>query len=111
MNTTIITAPGLWSVDVVSLESAQQILKFASEWTSAIGHESTAKFLEHFLAVKVPFQRLAIAPVQGDEMLCIKLAGRLPEGKVLALEEMQSIKFNFFHMCLIDTSGKKPDLG
>jgi len=62
-------------------------------FTSAIGHEASAQFLSSLLAIEVPVQRVSVTMATGDEALILRLRQRLPEGKILALEEMQQVEF------------------
>ncbi|WP_261887467.1 YddF family protein [Vibrio aerogenes] len=53
---------------------------------SAIGHESTARFLTRLTGIDIPFQRIAIEMAVGDEAVVFDLKTRL------SLEEMMSLR-------------------
>ncbi len=48
------------------------------------------------LGVPVPVNRQAYSSQVGDTALVFKLKGRPPEGKILTLEEMSEIGYEFF---------------
>ncbi len=58
---------------------------------SAVGHEATAKVLGLLLGVEVPFNRVAIRLVPGDQLIVFQLGVRLPEGQILSEEEVKSL--------------------
>lgn len=87
MNTTILACDGNYSLRTISSEDAQ---KWASEpFVSTIGHEGTATVAQELLGVPVEANRVFAILEPGDEALCLKLTGRLPEGKVLSAEELR----------------------
>lgn len=62
---------------------------------SAIGHESTAKLLTMLLKFPVEVNRLDFKQTIEDVALVFRLKERAPEGKVLNLEEIGSIGYEF----------------
>lgn len=48
--------------------------------------------------------RITVAPVQGDYLLCFKLKQRAPEGKILTVEELEELGYEFFLMELVSAS-------
>ena len=60
---------------------------------SAIGHETTALFLSWLLDMPVEPARIMVRMEPGDTALVLKLLERLPEGKVLGVEELKGIPF------------------
>lgn len=62
-------------------------------WTSAIGHEDTAKVVENYINLYVPFNRINISLKKGDILIVAQLiGGRLPEGST-TLPENFKLKF------------------
>lgn len=75
-------------------------------YVSAIGHQGSA---DAFNAIFQPSadQAVAVNRIQatmqpGDEAICLKVIGRLPEGQILTLEELERIGFEFYHLSRIE---------
>jgi len=68
------------------IRAIKQIIE--DEFTSAIGHESTAKLLSKILGVEVPVNRVKIILNENDSLIVFQLTERLPEGKILSDEEI-----------------------
>ena len=98
-STTVIPsgAYGTWDVGPLSLEQAR-LLVGAMNFTSAVGHSSTAEVMTSLLEVEVPFNRLNLQPVDGDSFLCFKLDRRPPEGAILDRQTLESIGYGFVIM-------------
>lgn len=100
MNTTIIDTdlPHISiNVNIISVDQAREILN-SLQFISAVGHQATAEFLTNLLGISIPSNRVAIKLKPNDKVVALKLEGRLPEGKVLTLEEMRDIPFKLFLM-------------
>ena len=67
---------------------------------SAIGHEGSAEVFNKlgFCNGTVTVNRVAATFSHGDEGICLKMLGRLPEGKILTIEEMEEIGFEFYYV-------------
>jgi hypothetical protein len=76
-----------------NIDEVRQLL--SQGFTSAIGHESTSILLTELLGVKVPFNRIAVSVKPGDIIVHFVLKTRLPEGKVLDLQELQNLEYYF----------------
>jgi hypothetical protein len=92
LNAPILTSYGKFVYRKISVDKTRQILS-SSEFTSAIGHETTAKFLTQLLGIDIPFNRIQIKMRKGDKAIVFKLIDRLPEGKVLSETELKNIKY------------------
>jgi len=92
MNTTVLPNDGLYQMKTVSLEQAKRWVADGN-FTSAVGHEGTAKVLSALLGVDVPVNRTQVKYEVTDEALCFKLLQRLPEGKVLSEEELKALPY------------------
>jgi|GEM_PF-413619 len=79
----------LWEID---LETARKIVR-EMPFTSAVGHEATAKVLTELLGVEIPYNRITVKMKEGDAGLHFVLRTRLPEGKVLNEEELRQLDF------------------
>jgi len=75
----------------VSVEEAREVLK--GGFVSAVGHEATAKLLSQLLGVEVPYSRATVYMKPGDKAIHFFLKTRLPEGKVLTLEELKRLDY------------------
>jgi hypothetical protein len=75
----------------ISVDAAKNLLK--QGFISAVGHESTAKFMSQILGMDIPVNRTAVWLRVGDRAIGFVLKVRLPEGKVLTEEELKQIPF------------------
>jgi len=71
---------------------------------SAIGHEATAQAFSKITGIEVPVNRIQAAPQPGDRAISLKINGRLPEGQILSLEEMQKIGYEIFLIEFFDVN-------
>lgn len=94
LNTTILTSDGDFKLSTISLDEAKEIVKY-KEIVSAVGHESTAQILTELLGVNVPINKINFKQEKGQTALCFKLKGRPEEGKVLTVEDIESIGYEF----------------
>lgn len=100
MNTTVIPhgADGLWIMATITAEHARVVASSAAaigQLTSAVGHESSAAAMAAALGMPVEANRITIAPEPGDEMLCLRLHSRPPEGVVLDAQQLAQIGFSW----------------
>lgn len=92
LNTSILTAPGDYSLGAISLEDAKDIATSCT-LDSAIGHASTAQIMTTLLGVDVPVNRQMFAQEVGQRCLVFKLRGRPEEGKILTADEIAKIGY------------------
>ena len=87
-----------------SEEQVRQLLLSSRNrnFESAIGHEATAKFLSKKLSIDIPTNRKKITLDKDAVLIVMQLLQRLPEGKVLAEEEIAQIPVKFFLVLLLD---------
>lgn len=72
-----------------------------SRITSAIGHQGSADAMNSLgLNVwgTVEVNRIQATMEPGDQAIALKVLGRLPEGSILTLEELEKIGFEFYHI-------------
>ena len=74
----------------IDLEQAREWVK-KGDFTSAVGHESTAKLLSELLGVEIKPNRIFVDMQKGDEALAIQFLERIQEGKVLSKEELEQM--------------------
>jgi hypothetical protein len=60
---------------------------------SAVGHEATAKLLTELLGVEIPVNRIQVKMTHGDQGIHFSLKQRLPEGKILTLDELKQVGY------------------
>lgn len=94
LNTSILTAYGSYNYEPISIQQAQQIVRTNSS-QSAVGHQATADILTSLLGVAVPMNRIQYSQGIGDVALVFKLKGRAPEGKILTVEEIEELGYEF----------------
>ena len=99
LNTSILTEYGNFSYTKTSLENVKGWIAAAKdrgiEILSAIGHESTAKILTDLTGHEVPMNRIQYKQKFHDVALVFKLKGRPEEGKILTIEEIEKIGYEF----------------
>ena len=96
LNTSILTATGNFTLKEVTLEEAKQLItNNVDNLDSAIGHQSTAEIMTILLGVEVPVNRQIFCQEIGQKALVFKLNGRPEEGKILTVEEIESIGYKF----------------
>jgi len=92
LNTSIITADGNYTLTTISTEEAQFIAR-NNQILSAVGHEATAQVLTTILGVDVPVNRIMYAQEVGQKAIVLKINGRIPEGKILSLQDIEQIGY------------------
>jgi len=83
-------AESILHVETISHQEAVRRLK-SSDFQSAVGHESTAKVISQLTGVQVPTNRIKISLKPNDLLLVFQLKTRLPEGRLLTMEEVQQM--------------------
>lgn len=100
-NTTIMPNEGVYVNKKVSLDKALEIFKCYPKFTSAIGHQGSADAFNSLGFEGVEVNRIQATMKTGDQAIALKVTGRLPEGSILSLEELQKIGFEFFLIVMI----------
>ena len=98
LNTSILTNFGKYQYNEISLDRAREIAQQANDFNqlvSAVGHQSTCDILTKLLGVTIPMNRVEYKQEIGTAALIFKLKGRLEEGKILTVEEIEEIGYNF----------------
>jgi len=94
LNTSILTNYGSFNYEPIQLNNAKEMISQRG-FVSAIGHQSTADILTSLLEQDVKMNRVEYKQVKGDVALVFKLKGRPQEGKLLSMEEIQEIGYEF----------------
>lgn len=111
-NTTIMPNEGVYVNRKVNLEKALEIfesfripLGFSGEgqiqFTSALGHQGSADAFTSLGFEGVEVNRIQATMQPEDQAIAIKVLGRLPEGAILTLEQLQKVGFEFFHVQMV----------
>jgi len=90
----MVTSPTTLSVVEASAEDVKNIL--TRGFTSAVGHEATAQIISVQLGIQVPTNRISIKLVSGDTLIVYQLLARLPEGKILGVDEMRQVPSKWY---------------
>jgi hypothetical protein len=90
----MLTPPTTVKVLEVGVEDAKSILR--DGFTSAIGHDSTAKIVSLQLGMPVSVNRVSVKLETGDVIVVYQLLTRLPEGKVLSEDEMKQVQAKWY---------------
>ena len=94
LNSPILTSFGSWNYSPLTTDQVKELLT-ENDFTSAVGHESSAKFLTLLLDVNVEQNRIQIKMQTGDKAITFKLLERLPEGIILTESEIAKFPFEF----------------
>lgn len=89
LNSPILTDFGLWRF-TGPVDPAQARGLIAEGFISAIGHAASARLLGDLLGREVPVARIRAELLPGDRALILRLKQRLPEGRVLDIDELRA---------------------
>jgi hypothetical protein len=78
LNSAVITAPGIYTYELIGPEKARDWFGDGSDVLSTIGYEETALALSEILGRPVPVNRVTVKMQPGDEALVFRLV--LPPG-------------------------------
>ena len=81
----MIEPPAILRVDEVGRDEFCNVAKIAN---NALGHESTVQLVNTLCGTQLSVNRVAIKAQDSDEIYVVQLMTRLPEGKVLNLNEI-----------------------
>ena len=97
-NTTIMPNGGIYINQKIDLGTAKKVCSMFEEHTSALGHQGAVDAFNAlgFFDGQVSLNRVPVTMTSGDAAIALKVIGRLPEGKVLSLEELREIGFEFY---------------
>jgi|AntAceMinimDraft_17_1070374.scaffolds.fasta_scaffold42692_2 hypothetical protein len=97
LNSPIITNDGGYEVASFDLELAKKLLveDYKGNYESFIGHQSTAKVVSALLGIEIEANRGTYSQEAETDALIFKLNGRVPEGKILSIEEIEEIGYSF----------------
>ena len=93
LNTSILTNYGSFSYEKITLDQAKELVK--DGFISAIGHQSTAEIISTLLNIECSMNRIQYAQDISDVALVFKLKGRSEEGKILTLEDIEEIGYEW----------------
>jgi len=99
LNTTILAPKADWGTicfKKIKKKTVKAIIKKYGKYTSVVGHQATADLLTKILNVEIKSNRENVNYESGDECVCFKLADRIPEGKVLTLDEIEKLTYCFY---------------
>lgn len=93
LNASIITTDGCYNMKTITLKEAKNLIK-DYEIDSAIGHKATAEILTTLLNTDIPMNRQMFEHKVGQKCLVFKLNGRIEEGKILSLDELEAVGYS-----------------
>jgi hypothetical protein len=79
----------------INEEDAKEILRMY-QWTSAVGHESTAELLTKKLGINIPSNRVTVTLDKKTALLVAQLMGPRKECKEMSQEEIEKYPIDFF---------------
>ena len=94
LNTSIITTHGEYKYEPISLDTAKEMVQ-NNPFQSAIGHDSTSQIISTLLGVNCPVNRILYKQQIGELALVFKLNGRPSEGKILTVDELEAIGYEW----------------
>ena len=89
LNAPVITNFGSYSFIRISPEEAKALL--SRNFVSAVGHKGTARLMSSLIGIEIPFNRVAVHMLPGDEAVVLWLIERPSEGHIYSAEELSSI--------------------
>lgn len=95
LNCSIITAPGKYEMKEISFSDVKEIINTCPV-ISAIGHIATAEILSSLSEKKIEVNRIKYVQQPGDVAIVFKLKERILEGKILNIEEIKEIEYDFY---------------
>lgn len=93
-NTTPIPANQRALLLVEPLDVGGALAVLAAGYTSAVGHQETAKALSELLGMEIPMNRIEVQMQPGDQAVRLRMRSRVPEGKLLTVDELKKIGFD-----------------
>jgi hypothetical protein len=93
LNTSILTNFGKYTYNELTLEESKRLIGGGFE--SAVGHESTCEILSSLLGEEIKMNRIQYSQQVGETALVFKLKGRPQEGKILTVQEIEAIGYEF----------------
>ena len=93
LNTSILTNFGSFNYEPLTLEESKSLISNGFE--SAVGHQSTCDILSSLLEKEVKLNRIQYSQKVDDIALVFKLKGRPEEGRILTVDEIESIGYEF----------------
>ena len=102
-NTTIMPNEGVFINEKIDKGAAKNVCSMFEEHTSALGHQGAVDAFNAlgFFDGQVSLNRVPATMKRGDVAIALKVIGRLPEGKVLTLQELEEIGFEFYFIRMI----------
>jgi Holliday junction resolvasome RuvABC ATP-dependent DNA helicase subunit len=94
----MVTPPTTIKVVEASAKDVKNVLK--DGFVSAVGHEATAQVITSQLGVQVPVNRISIQLKDSDVLVVFQLLTRLPEGKILGVDEMRQLQAKWYIVTL-----------
>ena len=102
LNTQILPLPaGSWKIDIwdmIPQDVQVELEEMNKEFRSVIGHQATADLINQiipFKNIKIRKDRAAITLQPDDEVIQFVLKSRLPEGQILAAQELSRLDYKF----------------
>jgi hypothetical protein len=79
----------------ITEEDVKEILRMY-QWTSAVGHESTAQLLTKRLGINIPCNRATVSLDKKTALLVAQLMGPRKECREMSQEEIEKYPIDFF---------------
>lgn len=87
-NSSALPSRGLWRYEgPLSIAAARRLI--ANGFVSAVGHAAAARYLSRLLGRTVPVRRRMLYTRPGDHILILAIGKRLPEGRILGVEDIE----------------------
>lgn len=88
------------------VDSHQGLEQPPVQFISAIGHQGSADAFNAlgFCNKTVAVNRIQSQMKAGDEAIALKVLGRLPEGTILTMDELEKIGYEFYHIVNLGTN-------
>jgi len=86
----------------IKVEEAKKIIEWelshGRSFTSAVGHESTARVMTAILGIEIPNNRVPVKLQTWDTLLVFQILTRLPEGAALDEEAVKNLPYRWYRI-------------
>lgn len=95
LGSTLVTNSGRFEMKEITLEQAIELLN-THEYSSYVGHSSTAHYLSKLTGKKIDVRRKRCSLAVGQQALCFKLVKRLANNEFVTMRKLEHAEYKLF---------------